>query len=138
VPSVGGCAGIIVGSTAPAYGSTPVAVAGAPVMEFEVAAAKPSAEPARLTVELPEDAKLYVDGNLTKGNGASRNFHTPELAKGSSYFYELKAEIVVNGETVVEEKRLVVRAGDTLSESFSKLFAAAKAKKDADLVTASK
>ena len=61
--------------------------------------------PASLSVELPADAKLYVDGQLIAGSGESRQFHTPELARGQAYFYEVKAEVAVGGQTVTEEKR---------------------------------
>jgi uncharacterized protein (TIGR03000 family) len=108
-------------------GSVPHVVIGAtPSMEFEAARAVPQAAPARLTIEVPADAKLFVDGHLTKTTGASRNFHTPDLKVGSSFFYDIKAEITVDGNTVVEEFRLVVKAGDTLTQSFPKLIAAAK------------
>lgn len=94
--------------------------------EFRGAEAKPAATPARLTVELPADAKLYVDGALITGDAAVRNFHTPALPPGRTFYYDLKAELVVGGETVTEEKRVLVKAGDALSQSFDKLIAAAK------------
>lgn len=92
---------------------------------------------AKLTFELPADAKLFVDGQVTKGTGASRTFHTPTLPGGQKFFYEFKAEFVVNGKTQVEEKKVVVMAGDALTETFSKLLAAESGKGD-PLATASK
>lgn len=93
------------------------------------AKAKPAAAPARLTVELPAAAKLYVDGELVKGESVSRNFHTPDLPGGKTFYYDLKAEVEVNGKMVTEEKRVLVKAGDAVSESFDKLIAAAKTDK---------
>jgi uncharacterized protein (TIGR03000 family) len=106
-------------------------VVGVPALEFEAARAVPNAAPARLTVELPEDAQLYVDGNLTKGTGITRNFHTPDLSNGSTYYYDLKAVVVVEGKTISEEKRVLVRSGEAVNDSFGKLIAAVKASKDA-------
>lgn len=98
-------------------------------IDHATAKAKPNAAPARLTVELPAAAKLYVDGELVKGESANRNFHTPDLPGGKTFYYDLKAEVEVNGKTVTEEKRVLVKAGDAVSESFDKLIAAAKSDK---------
>jgi uncharacterized protein (TIGR03000 family) len=78
---------------------------------------------ARLTVELPAAAKLFVDGAEVAGTGATRNFHTPELAADGTFFYDLRAEVEVNGAVQTEEKRVVVRAGETVTTSFAKLAA---------------
>jgi uncharacterized protein (TIGR03000 family) len=99
--------------------------------EYEVAKAKPNASPARLSVELPVDAKLYVDGVLTKGEGTTRNFHTPDLPGGQTFYYDLKAELVVDGRTVSETKTVLVKAGDAISESFPKVMTAAARQRDA-------
>lgn len=78
--------------------------------------------PARLTIELPAGAKLYVDGMPTTLHGATRQFHTPALPKGQAFFYELKAEITIDGKTEVEQKRVVVRAGETITAEFPRLL----------------
>ena len=82
---------------------------------------------ASLTVELPASATLFVDGNLIAGGGESRQFHTPELPRGQAFFYEVKAIVEVNGKLEVEEKRVVVKAGESLREAFPKLLASVKA-----------
>jgi uncharacterized protein (TIGR03000 family) len=94
--------------------------------EYRAAQSKPAAAPARLTIELPAAAKLYVDGTLVKGDGEARNFHTPDLTAGKTFYYDLKAEVVVDGKTVTQEKRVLVKAGDANAESFEKLIAAVK------------
>jgi uncharacterized protein (TIGR03000 family) len=80
---------------------------------------------ASLKFKLPASANLFVDGRPVGGDGAERAFYTPPLAAGQKYFYDVKAELVVDGNKVVEEKRVVVEAGADLTESFAKLFAAA-------------
>jgi len=92
---------------------------------------------AHLSLELPADAILYVDGQKIPGTGTLRKFHTPELPLGKAFFYELRAEILLDGKLEVEEARIIVRAGDQLNRSFSKLIAAANASKD-PVVTASR
>ncbi len=123
-----GCTGHIVGY-APAVSVPHVSIPAD--SEYLAARTKLNAAPARLTVELPAEAKLFVDGQVTKGEGTSRNFHTPELSKDQTFFYEIKAEVVVDGTVVTESKRVLVRSGDVLTESFPKLLAAVKNAKDA-------
>jgi uncharacterized protein (TIGR03000 family) len=75
-------------------------------------------------VVIPVDAKLYVDGKLAPGSGPERAFYTPPLAAGKQFFYEVKAELLVDGQVVVDEKKVIVEAGQTVTESFPKLVAA--------------
>jgi len=118
-----GCRGIVIGDGIPHV--------SIPSTEYQAARTSPNASPARLTIEVPAEAKLYVDGQLTKGEGASRNFHTPELPKDQTFFYDLKAEVEVDGKVVTENKRVLVRSGEVLTEVFPKLIAAVKNAQDA-------
>jgi uncharacterized protein (TIGR03000 family) len=79
---------------------------------------------ANIKFRLPADAKLYVDGQLTTLTGTERAFVTPPLTTGK-YFYDVKAELVVDGKPVVEEKRVIVEPGADLEESFTALLLAA-------------
>lgn len=133
----GGCTGCTgcFGST-PVWGGAPPQVSiPSQSVEYRAARQSPTASPARLTIEVPADAKLFVDGQLAKGEGASRNFHTPELPIDQTFFYDLKAEVVVDGKVVTETKRVLVRSGEALSESFPKLLAAVKNADDNAVVT---
>jgi uncharacterized protein (TIGR03000 family) len=93
-------------------------------METPVAPKPKEGMGANLKFQLPADAKLYVDGRLTMIGGTERSFTTPPLAEGSTYYYDVKAEIIVNGKPVVEEKRVRVAAGATITETFPTLTAA--------------
>lgn len=71
--------------------------------------------PARLVVEVPADAKLYLDDHLTKATDKpSRSLMTPALEPGQDYYYILRAEVMRDGQPFIETQRVVVRAGDEL------------------------
>ena len=76
---------------------------------------------ASLTVELPADAKLFVDGQPMKTTAATRRFVTPPLARGQAYFYDLRAEVVRDGQTVTLSRRVVVQPGQEARASFTEL-----------------
>jgi uncharacterized protein (TIGR03000 family) len=78
-------------------------------------------EKSSLKVDLPKDAKFFVDGKEIPGSGTSRAFATPALPRGADFYYDLKAEVTVDGKPVTEEKRVIVRAGQTVTASFAKL-----------------
>jgi uncharacterized protein (TIGR03000 family) len=79
---------------------------------------------ASLKFNLPAGATLFVDGAKTAGEGTERSFFTPPLEAGQKFFYDVRAEIMIDGKSVVEEKRVVVEAGAEISESFPKMIAA--------------
>ena len=81
---------------------------------------------ANIKFQLPADARLYVDGKLTLLTGTEREFSTPPLEVGEKFFYDVKAEVIVDGKAVVEQKRVIVQAGAKLTETFPTLLAAAK------------
>lgn len=71
-----------------------------------------------LNVQLPESASVFVNGNRTTSKGALRNFVSKNLAVGSSYRFEVRAEREVNGEVVTENKTVVLTPGSTESIEF--------------------
>lgn len=82
---------------------------------------KPATEEvrAKLTVELPEDAKLYVDNVPMKSTSAQRSFVTPILENGKTYYYTLKAEMVRDGQTVTVTGQVVIQPGQDLRATLS-------------------
>jgi uncharacterized protein (TIGR03000 family) len=77
---------------------------------------------ARIRIELPPGAKLFVDGQPV--DATSGQFHTPPLPRGRTFTYDMKAEVTVNGKVIVEEKTITVKAGETTTEKFGKLTVA--------------
>jgi uncharacterized protein (TIGR03000 family) len=80
-----------------------------------------SSDRARLIVELPPDAKLFVDDNPIPVNSGRRTFQTPALDRTQTYYYEVRAEVMRDGKPVSETKRVIVRAGEVVQASFKDL-----------------
>lgn len=88
----------------------------------EVAERAPGAT-ARITVQLPKDAKLYVNDEWCPLQSASRSFDTPPLDPGREYRYTLKAEVMRDGRARVEKKTVAFRAGQPVTVDFRDLDA---------------
>jgi uncharacterized protein (TIGR03000 family) len=70
------------------------------------------AQPATLTVRLPADARLTVEGQVTKQTGAERRFISPPLEPGQKFSYTLAAFWEPNNYTKIARTRKVsVQAG---------------------------
>ncbi len=78
---------------------------------------------AKLVVELPADAKLYIDDLPMKTTSGVRSFNTPTLEPGQTYYYMVRAEVVRDGKPVTESRRILVRAGQTAKASFKDMEA---------------
>jgi uncharacterized protein (TIGR03000 family) len=76
---------------------------------------------ARIIIEVPADAKLWIDGQLMQANSAKRTYQTPDLQPGSTYFYDLKAEVIRDGQAVTQSQRIVLRPGRESFASFANL-----------------
>ena len=71
-------------------------------------------EKALLRVLLPaEDAKLEIQGQVSKKTGTVRLFESPLLAPGKAFVYDLKVSWTENGKIVTREKTARVMAGQT-------------------------
>jgi uncharacterized protein (TIGR03000 family) len=70
--------------------------------------------PARLSVSLPAEARLTIDGVATRSTGSARTFVTPTLPAGKNFSYTLGA--VINGKDgkpLSWAQKVKVRAGKT-------------------------
>jgi uncharacterized protein (TIGR03000 family) len=76
---------------------------------------------ARITVELPEDAKLTVNGVACPLTTSKRVLETPRLQEGQTYYYTLEAQVVRNGETIAESRRVIFESDKNVSVDFKKL-----------------
>jgi uncharacterized protein (TIGR03000 family) len=93
---------------------TPPATPGTPP-----ATGRPAGTSAKLIIEKPADAKIYVDERLVSSEGTRQTFATPSLDPTQAYFYMVRVEAVRDGKPVSESRRVIVRAGETVSETFA-------------------
>jgi len=77
--------------------------------------------PARITVKLPADAKLFIDNVACELTSDTRTFQTPKLEAGKKYGYTLRAEAVREGKTVNSTRKIVMTAGEALTVKFEDL-----------------
>jgi uncharacterized protein (TIGR03000 family) len=98
--------------------------------ELKVEGAAPASEPkatsfppapAKLTIKLPAEAKLFVDGVQAPLTSAERTFETPKLDAGKDYVYTIKAELSQEGRTISETKRVTFQAGKEVTVEFKNL-----------------
>jgi uncharacterized protein (TIGR03000 family) len=80
-----------------------------------------SAARARLEVQLPQGARLFVDDTPVPLRDGKRTFRTPELEPGQVYYYEVRAEVMREGKPVSETRHVVIKPGQTAREDFRDL-----------------
>ncbi len=112
-----GCSGGCVGTVAPA--TKPAAKPAETVAPPEKKKVSLGFSPATIVVNLPTDARLTIDGVQTFSTADRRSFVTPALQVGSTYGYTLRAEVVSNGQTVVQTQEVTVRGGETSTVQFN-------------------
>jgi uncharacterized protein (TIGR03000 family) len=71
-----------------------------------------------LAVSVPQEAKVYVNGMLTKTPGAYRRYISRGLTPGLQYTYEIRAELERDGKSLSDSRLVQVRAGDTTQVAF--------------------
>jgi uncharacterized protein (TIGR03000 family) len=71
-----------------------------------------------LTVWVPYDAKVTVNGLVTKSTGSRRQFVSYGLQSGLTYKYVVKAEVVRNGQTIEDTRTVSLTAGQISAVAF--------------------
>ncbi len=71
-----------------------------------------------LTVWVPYEAKVTINGMLTKSTGSKRHFVSYGLRPGYTYNYEVKAEIVRDGKIYTESHTVSLTAGERNGVAF--------------------
>jgi uncharacterized protein (TIGR03000 family) len=94
---------------------------------------KPGAESlapskAKLIVEVPAGAKLYIDDQSMRTQSERRVYQTPTLAPGQTYFYEVRVEVTRDGIAQSKTKRVLLRAGQEVHADFKDMETTATAK----------
>jgi uncharacterized protein (TIGR03000 family) len=65
-----------------------------------------------LTVFVPDDARVTVNGLPTRSKGARRQYVSHGLKPGFSYKYEIRAEVLRDGRVLSATRTVVLTAGD--------------------------
>ena len=66
---------------------------------------------ALLSVTVPEDAKVFVNGRLTRTPGTNRTYVSRGLTPGVDYTYEVRVEYTRDGQKLSDTKTVNLRAG---------------------------
>jgi uncharacterized protein (TIGR03000 family) len=74
---------------------------------------------ALLSVSVPAEAKIFINGTATTSTGSERQYVSRGLTGGNRYDYEVRAEITRDGQTVTETKNITLTAGQQVNVSFS-------------------
>jgi uncharacterized protein (TIGR03000 family) len=83
--------------------------------DLKPAAVAKGSETARVTILLPEGAKLYVEGKPIAASG-KKTFETPKLEKGRVYSYTMRAERTADNTS--QTRRVSVEAGKAVTVDF--------------------
>ncbi len=78
---------------------------------------------ALVTVNMPADARLFVDGTAYPLPAKQRTFTTPALTWGKDYLYDLKAEVIRDGKTLTATRKVAVEPGKHVTVDFKELDA---------------
>jgi uncharacterized protein (TIGR03000 family) len=71
-----------------------------------------------LTVHVPSDARVYINGRLTKTPGAQRQYLSRGLLPGCGYGYEVRAVIERDGRQLTDTQVVRVHAGEAAQLAF--------------------
>jgi uncharacterized protein (TIGR03000 family) len=97
------------------------------VVDFAAPESEKASSP--VTVTLPENSKLTVDGANTSATGGTHSFRTPELTKGKPYVYQFRAEVNKEGRTEVLTQEVTFNAGEPIVVDFTTVAATRTASK---------
>ncbi|MCC7086373.1 MAG: TIGR03000 domain-containing protein [Pirellulales bacterium] len=116
------------GTTAPVPGAAPSGDTPPAPMPGSVYRRLGGDHLAMISVNVPGDAKVFVNGAATTSTGAERQFVSRGLSTGNRYTYEVRAEMQRNGETVTETKSITLGMGEQAHLAFNFNTAAPVAK----------
>jgi uncharacterized protein (TIGR03000 family) len=71
-----------------------------------------------LTIWVPAEAKVTINGFATKSSGSKRQYVSFGLVPGSSYKYVVKAELVRDGQLLEECQTVTLVAGQRGAVAF--------------------
>ncbi len=106
--SYGSAGGYYVASTVPASGYYVASTTQANTASTDVA---------YLNINVPADAKVYLENKLMTLSGTDRRFVSPQLPVGSQHVYTVKVEVERNGQTITKTTQAAIMAGQEIAVS---------------------
>jgi uncharacterized protein (TIGR03000 family) len=80
----------------------------------------PASDRACVRVQMPDpEGLLYIGGQLTDTEGASRQVQSPPLGDGQSHVFRLRAAFKVGENLLIEDKQITVQSGQTADVTFT-------------------
>ena len=73
---------------------------------------------ASLVIDVPADAKIYVNGYKTNTQGSHRSYRSAGLLPGQMYSYEVRAIVEREGKEITQQKTVSLRGGEAHKLSF--------------------
>jgi uncharacterized protein (TIGR03000 family) len=83
----------------------------APIEDTRLDRRERNTQPAVLSLELPANAKVYINDRLTKTDGTTRSYVSRNLKNGKDYRYRVKAVVEKDGKTIVRSRVVQMRTG---------------------------
>jgi len=74
---------------------------------------------ARLQVDVPANAQVWVSGERTAQTGAVRTFLSPQLTLGKTYLYTVRARWISDSGMRDETRKVYVRPNETVEVDFT-------------------
>jgi uncharacterized protein (TIGR03000 family) len=109
------------GSSSPAYDSGYYGAYGGVTSSYPDSYFPATAQPdtsAHVTVSVPADAEIWLEGTKTTSTGSVREYQSPPLTPGIRYTYEVRARWNENGQQVTQTQQVKVTAGAHVSVKF--------------------
>ncbi len=117
-----GCSGCYGGMIVSPY-TTPPMMPGTEMKKTEsIPAPQPDKKEtqAKVVIDVPATASLYIDGQLMPKKAGTRTFVTPTLQPGQTYYYDIKLVQVEDGREQVQTSRVLLRPGEVVAATFDR------------------
>jgi uncharacterized protein (TIGR03000 family) len=118
--SGGGYSSDSASSTYPSYATTADTIQSADTTPSADTIA-PADTRAYLSVDVPADAKVWVNDQLMPQTGTVRQLYSPPLTSGQSYTYEIRAQWFEDDRPMERVRQVQVHAGDRFTVNFMSL-----------------
>ncbi len=71
-----------------------------------------------MTVWVPYDAKVIINGRETRSTGSRRQFYSSGLKPGLNYTYAIRAQVIRNGQVQEDTRTVTLTAGQITAVAF--------------------